>query len=76
MAQRTGTIRAEIAGHGQYETTFKAFEAIQEMYDTYTLERLYGEIKELQGDPEYDTAGLTRTEAIMILAELNGHATN
>lgn len=76
MAQRTGTLRANIAGHGQFETTFAAFEALQERYDFCTRERLYDEIKELQGDPEYDTAGLTRTEALLILAELNGMATN
>lgn len=76
MGQKTGTIRAEIAGHGQYETTFAAFEALQEMYAPLTLARLFAEIKDRQGDPEYDTAGLTRTEAIMILAELNGMATN
>jgi len=76
MTQRTGTMRGEIAGHGQYETTFKAFEALQDQYDGWRMDRLVTEIKELQGDPEYDTEGLTRTEMLLILAELNGHATN
>ena len=76
MSQRTGTIRAEIAGHGQYETTFRAFEAVQELYDGDPLRTLYRYLKEAQGDPEYDTSGLTRTECLMILQELRGHATN
>lgn len=76
MAQRHGTLRAQIAGHGQYETTFAAFEAVQEMYESYRLETLYRELKELHGDPGYDTTGLTRTECLMILQELNGHSTN
>ena len=76
MAQRHGTIRAEIAGHGQYETTFRAFEAVQEMYEGDNLQTLYRYLKDEHGDPGYDTSGLTRTECIMILAELRGHSTN
>lgn len=76
MSQRNGTIRAEIAGHGQYETTFAAFEAVQAMYDNDRLDRLYQMLKEEHGDPGYDTSGLTRTECLMILQELRGHATN
>jgi hypothetical protein len=76
MSQRHGTIRAEIAGHGQYETTFQAFEMVQASYDKVSLARLYEMLKEEHGDPEYDTSGLTRTECIMILSELRGHATN
>jgi hypothetical protein len=76
MGQRNGTLRAEIAGHGQYETTFQAFEAVQEMYAGDPLRNLYRYLKEDHGDPEYDTSGLTRTECLMILQELRGHATN
>lgn len=76
MTQRHGTIRAEIAGHGQYETTFKALDALLEMYWDEPLTRLYARLKEEQGDPYYDTHGMTRIEAIMVLAELRGHATN
>jgi hypothetical protein len=76
MAQRNGTIRAEIAGHGQYETTFAAFEAVQAMYETDRLDALYKMLREEHGDPEYNTTGLTRTECLMILQELRGHATN
>jgi hypothetical protein len=76
MGQRHGTIRAEIAGHGQYETTFKALDAMLELYWDAPLTKLYAEIKERTGDPWYDTSDLTRIEAIMILQELEGHATN
>lgn len=76
MAQKHGTVRAEIAGHGQYETSAAALdELIRQHWDT-PLPRLYAEIKERQGDPEYDTAGLTKIEAILIIAELDGLATN
>lgn len=40
------------------------------------MERLGAELKELHGDPGYDTSGLTRTEALLILCELHGHSTN
>lgn len=76
MGQKRGTIRAEIAGHGQYETTFAAFEAVQEMYAGDDLRTLYRYLKEEHGDPEYDTSGMTRTECLMVLQELRGHATN
>lgn len=74
--QKPGTVRAEIAGHGTYETTFAAFEAMQELYDNDQLRTLYRYLREEQGDPGYVTKGLTRTECLMILAELRGHATN
>lgn len=76
MGQRNGTVRAEIAGHGQYETTAKALDAMLELYWDRPLGELYKLLKEGHGDPGYDTSGLTRTEAIMILQELEGHATN
>jgi hypothetical protein len=72
----TGHIRAQIAGHGQYQCTAKAFDAMLELYWDRPLSWLYGELKERHGDPEYDCSDLTRVEAIMILQELEGHATN
>lgn len=74
--QKPGTIRAEIAGHGTYETTFAAFEAVQAMYETEPLHMLCKRLKEEHGQPGYITKGLTRTECLMILQELRGHATN
>lgn len=74
--QKPGHIRAEIAGHGTYETTFAALDAMLELYWDKPLSELYAMLKEGHGDPGYETARLTRTEAIMILQELEGHATN
>lgn len=71
-----GHVRATIAGHGQYQTTFKALDAMLELYWDQPLSKLYRTLKERTGDPEYDTHDLTRVEAIMILQELEGHATN
>lgn len=74
--QKPGHIRAEIVGHGTYETTFKALDAMLEMYWDTPLPELYRLLKEGHGDPGYSTTRMTRTEAIMILQELQGHATN
>lgn len=71
-----GHVRAEITGHGQYQCTAKALDALLERYWDTPVSRLYEEIKDEQGDPYYETDGLTKVEAIMILAELRGHATN
>jgi hypothetical protein len=76
MAQKHGTIRAEIAGHGQYETSAAALDELLMSYWSWPISKLYREIKERQGDPEYDTEGLRKIEAILILAELEGLATN
>jgi hypothetical protein len=76
MAQRHGTIRAEIAGHGQYETTAVDLDALIEEHWRDPIESLRRDNKETQGDPEYDTHGLTKVELILIIAELSGFATN
>lgn len=73
---KTGRVRAEIAGHGQYETTAQSLDEMINEYWPIPLRKLYRELKERQGDPEYDTTGLTKIETIMILAELSGLATN
>jgi hypothetical protein len=76
MGQKHGTVRAEIAGHGQYETSAKALDELIHEWWPVSLHKLYEEIKELQGDRYYDTHGLTKIEAVFIIAELTGHATN
>jgi hypothetical protein len=76
MAQKNGTVRAEIAGHGQYETTAHALDDLIHGYWDVPIEKLFQQIKERHGDPYYDTTGLARIEAILILAELDGMATN
>lgn len=76
MAQRSGTIRAEIAGHGQYETAARDLDALIHIHWDTPVYKLSAEIKERLGDPGYDTSGLTKIEIIMILAELSGLATN
>jgi hypothetical protein len=76
MAQRHGTVRAEIAGHGQYETSAKDLDELIYEWWPLPLHKLYEEIKGRHGDPGYGTSGLTKIEAIMILAELEGLATN
>lgn len=76
MAQKAGTVRAEIAGHGQYETTARDLDALLHEHWGTPVHKLFSEIKERLGDPYYDTTDLTKIEAIMILAELSGLATN
>lgn len=76
MAQKDGTVRAEIAGHGQYETTARDLDTLIHEHWGTPVHKLFKELKERQGDPYYDTTGLTKIEAIMILAELDGLATN
>jgi hypothetical protein len=74
--RKPGHITAEIAGHGTYQTTFKALDAMLELHWDTPLAELYRLLKEGHGDPGYDTSNMTRTEAIMVLQELAGHATN
>lgn len=76
MTQRHGTVRAEIAGHGQYETSATSLDTLIDSYWDRSVRSLVEEVKELQGDPEYDTHGLAKIELIMIIAELSGLATN
>lgn len=74
--QKTGTVRAEIAGHGQYETTARDLETMLHEHWGTPVHKLFEQIKRRHGDPGYDTSDLTKIEAIMILAELDGLATN
>lgn len=76
MGQKHGTVRAEIAGHGQYETTAAALDELLMSHWDRPLKDLVAEIKERHGDPYYDSHGLRKIEAILILAELEGLATN
>jgi hypothetical protein len=76
MGQKLGTVRAEIRGHGQYETTGAALDELISEWWSVPLHKIYAEIKERQGDSFYDTAGLSKIEALLIMAELLGLATN
>lgn len=69
-------VRAEIAGHGQYQCAAVSLDALIDEFWGLSRAKLIAELKERQGDPEYDTHGLSKIEMIMILAELSGLATN
>jgi len=76
MGQHHGTIRAEISGHGQYETSAAALDSLIDENWHRSRAALVAEVKDRQGDPEYDTYGLGKIELILIIAELDGLATN
>ncbi len=76
MAQKQGTVRAEIRGHGQYETLAGDLDELIEMHWNRPLKELADEVRERHGDPAYVTRGLARIELILIIAELDGRATN
>ena len=76
MAQRHGTVRAEISGHGQYETSAAALDALIDANWGCSRAALIAEVKDRQGDSEYDCHGLGKIELILIIAELDGLATN
>lgn len=76
MAQHHGTVRAEIAGHGQYETRASDLCALIDEHWDDSMDSLRKDVKDFHGDPYYDTDGLTKIELIMIIAELSGLATN
>lgn len=65
-----------LTGHGTFETTPDALERMIDRYWDYSSRNLRNEIQELSGDPGYEVSDLTRIACIMILAELNGFATN
>jgi hypothetical protein len=71
-----GHIRAEISGHGQYQCAAVSLDMLIDEYWGLSRAKLIAEVKERQGDPEYDTHGLSKIELIMIIAELSGVATN
>lgn len=76
MAQRHGTVRAEISGHGQYECRAADLDALITEHWDDTMESLRKDVKDAHGDPYYDTDGLSKIELILIIAELSGLATN
>lgn len=71
-----GHVRAQIAGHGQYQCTATSLDTLIENYWHRSTRSLAQEVKERHGDPEYDTHGLAKIELILIIAELSGLATN
>lgn len=71
-----GHVRTQIAGHGAYQCTATSLDTLIENYWHRSVRSLVEEVKERQGDPEYDTHGLAKIELIMIIAELSGLATN
>lgn len=71
-----GHVRAQIAGHGQYQCTATSLDTLIENYWHRSARSLAQEVKDRQGDPEYDTHGLAKIELILIIAELSGLATN
>lgn len=74
--QENGTVRAEIAGHGQFETRGTSLdELINEHWNTPTDE-IVAVIKEDTGYSEYSTEGMSKIELLLIVAELRGLATN
>lgn len=76
MGQKHGHVRAEIAGHGQYQCTATSLDTLIELHWDRSVRSLAEEVKERHGDQYYDTHGLAKIELIMILAELSGLATN
>lgn len=74
--QQTGTVRAEIAGHGQFETSGTSLDKLINRHWEMSLKELGNEIKERLGDPTYATEGLSKIELMLIIAELDGLATN
>lgn len=76
MNQKYGHVRAEIAGHGQYQCTATSLDLMIENYWHRSARSLTEEIQERQGDSSYNTHGMAKIELIMILAELSGLATN
>lgn len=76
MGQKYGTVRAEIAGHGQYETTAVALDELISEHWSKSRATLIKDVKEMQGDQAYDCHGLSRIELILIIAELTGLAIN
>lgn len=74
--QPKGTVRAEITGYGQYETTGESLDRVIDVYWGRSPAALGEEIRERVGDPTYNTEGLSKIELMLILAELSGFATN
>lgn len=60
--------------HGQYQTRVSALDLVIARYLPASPNDLQEEIRERTGDPERTVA--TMTEGLMILAELDGYATN
>lgn len=60
--------------HGQYQTTTIALDLMIGRYMPASPNDLQLEVRERHGDPEFRVT--TVTEGLMILAELDGHATN
>lgn len=69
-------VRAEIAGHGQFQCPAVSLDMLIDEFWGLSRAKLIAEVKERQGDPEYDTHGLSKIELIMIIAELSGLASN
>lgn len=76
MAQRRGTVRAETARHGQYETRATDLDALIEEHWGDSVEALRKSIRDWYGDPGHDLDGLAKIELILVIAELSGLATN
>lgn len=76
MASKYGHVTSEIAGRGQYQCTATSLDTLIENFWHRSVRSLAEEVKERQGDPEYDTHGLAKIELILIIAELSGLGTN
>jgi hypothetical protein len=77
--QKTGTVRAEIAGHGQFETRGTSLDALIDRFWNMSREELNDEIHERVGDCDkiaFTTEGMSKIELLLIIAELSGLATN
>lgn len=60
--------------HGRYQTRVAELDLMIQRYLPASVEDLRNLIQERQGGPGYSLS--TVTEGLMILAELDGHATN
>lgn len=70
-----GKVTAYIEGHGQYQTSYEGIDTTIMRYANDSLAQLKIYIRERQGNDWYEDLS-TRFEALMILQELDGLATN
>ena len=76
---RTDKITIDIAGHGTYQTEAEALDMMIDCYLPASVASLRDKIRTRQGlsssDPQYRDLDSV-TACLMILANLDGHATN